>query len=71
MVAISLSDRKGGPVIGIRGWLIPLTLRSNSLSAGAPELTTGPLALPFNIASRVSSLSPAGGVWPKWQSTHF
>jgi hypothetical protein len=62
MVAISVSDRKGGPVMGIRGWLIPLILRSNSLSAGAPEFTTGPLAPPFSSASRVSSLSPAGGV---------
>lgn len=43
--AISWSDRNGGPVVGMRGWLTPLLRRISALPAGSLAFTTGPLRL--------------------------
>ena len=55
----------GGPVIGIRGWLIPLRRRISSLPKGSPAFTTGPLVLPFSTDSKLSRRRSRGAALPE------
>jgi len=63
--AICASLRNGGPVIGMRGWLVPRSRRTNSLASPAPARTTGPRALPASTPSSVSSRRPAAAFAPE------